>query len=78
MNVLYVVFPLALSLSGVAVVAFLWATRRGQFDDLTTPALRILTDEQKASKPGSPFPSASPRAALRPQTRPTARDRASE
>ena len=40
MNVLFIVFPLALLLSGFAVVAFLWAVRKGQFDDLTTPALR--------------------------------------
>jgi cbb3-type cytochrome oxidase maturation protein len=45
MTVLYVVFPVALLLSAFAVVAFLWAVRRGQFDDLTTPALRVLTDD---------------------------------
>jgi cbb3-type cytochrome oxidase maturation protein len=47
MNVLFIVFPLALVLSGVSVVAFLWAVRKGQFDDLTTPALRVLTDETR-------------------------------
>jgi cbb3-type cytochrome oxidase maturation protein len=37
--------PLAVVLSGLAVLAFVWATRRGQFDDLDTPAVRLLTDD---------------------------------
>jgi cbb3-type cytochrome oxidase maturation protein len=45
MTVLFVVLPLAVLLSGLAALAFVWATRRGQFDDLETPALRLLTDE---------------------------------
>lgn len=54
MNVIYIVLPLALVLSGVAVWAFLWATRRGQFDDLNTPAMRILhEDEAEPSAPGN-------------------------
>jgi cbb3-type cytochrome oxidase maturation protein len=45
MTVLFVVLPLAVVLSGLAAVAFVWATRRGQFDDLDTPAVRLLTDD---------------------------------
>lgn len=45
MTVLFVVLPLAVILSALAALAFVWATRRGQFDDLTTPAIRLLTDE---------------------------------
>jgi cbb3-type cytochrome oxidase maturation protein len=30
---------------GAAVIAFIWATRRGQFDDLDTPAIRALHDD---------------------------------
>ena len=42
------------ALSGGAVAAFAWATRRGQFDDLETPALRILHDESgRAPRPKS-------------------------
>src|SRR5689334_9552482 len=36
MSVLYIVLPLALLVVAVAVVAFVWATRHGQFDDLDT------------------------------------------
>lgn len=46
MSVLFVVLPLALLLVGIAVVAFVWAARRGQFDDLTTPAVRALHDDE--------------------------------
>lgn len=45
MTVLFVVLPLALLLSALAALAFAWATRRGQFDDLETPAVRLLTDD---------------------------------
>lgn len=34
----------ALLLSLGAVAAFTWATRRGQFDDIKTPAIRALHD----------------------------------
>lgn len=45
MTVLFVVLPLAVLLSIFAALAFAWATRRGQFDDLDTPAVRLLNDE---------------------------------
>lgn len=48
MNVLYLLVPLALVIVAAAVIAFRWATRQGQFDDLDTPAVRVLFDEQQA------------------------------
>jgi cbb3-type cytochrome oxidase maturation protein len=48
MTVLFIVLPLALLLSASAVVAFVWAARSGQLDDLGTPALRMLDDEGDA------------------------------
>jgi cbb3-type cytochrome oxidase maturation protein len=45
MTVLYIVLPLALLMVSIAVAAFILATRRGQFDDLDTPARRILLDD---------------------------------
>jgi len=47
-NVLFVIVPVALLLVGAAIVAYVGATRRGQFDDLVTPALRILHDDPPA------------------------------
>ena len=46
MSVIYLVLPLALLIVLAAVVAFVWAARRGQFDDLDTPALRVLHDDE--------------------------------
>lgn len=45
MSVLFLILPLALVLSGAAALAYVWATRRGQFDDLETPAIRLLCDD---------------------------------
>ena len=45
MSVLFLILPLALVLSAAAAFAFVWATRRGQFDDIETPAARLLCDD---------------------------------
>ncbi|MFT3761355.1 MAG: cbb3-type cytochrome oxidase assembly protein CcoS [Pseudoxanthomonas sp.] len=45
MNILLLLVPLSLVLLGAAIAAFVWAVRRGQFDDLDTPALDILEDD---------------------------------
>ncbi|HEY6827164.1 MAG TPA: cbb3-type cytochrome oxidase assembly protein CcoS [Gemmatimonadaceae bacterium] len=47
MSVIFLVLPLALIVVAAAVFAFVWATRRGQFDDLDTPALRMLHDDDE-------------------------------
>ena len=49
MSVLYVVLPLALLIIAAAVVAYVWAARSGQFDDLTTPAMRVTYDDETPS-----------------------------
>jgi len=46
-RVIFLVLPLALIVVAAAVFAFVWATRRGQFDDLDTPALRMLHDDDE-------------------------------
>lgn len=45
MSIIFLILPVTLLLSGGAVAAFAWATRSGQFDDLETPAIRLLHDE---------------------------------
>lgn len=45
MTALLVLIPVSLILMAVAVGTFFWAVNRGQFDDLDTPALRILEDD---------------------------------
>ena len=51
MSALYVVLPLALMLVSGAVAAFLWAARAGQFDDLETPPLRALQEDEVRANP---------------------------
>ena len=45
MSILYILIPLALLLLGLAVWAFFWAVGSGQFDDLDTPAIRVVMDD---------------------------------
>ncbi len=45
MSAIFIVLPLALCVSALAVGAFVWAVRRGEFDDLETPARRMLADD---------------------------------
>ena len=45
MSVLYIVLPLALVIVAGAVFAFIWSARSGQMDDLETPAVRMLHDD---------------------------------
>lgn len=46
MNVLLFLVPISLLLVGLALAVFAWAVRSGQFEDLDTPSLDILGDEQ--------------------------------
>ncbi|KAA3600996.1 MAG: cbb3-type cytochrome oxidase assembly protein CcoS [Candidatus Scalindua sp. AMX11] len=45
MTILYVIVPIAILLVLFFVTLFLWAVKREQFDDLETPAHRILLDD---------------------------------
>jgi cbb3-type cytochrome oxidase maturation protein len=47
MNILLALIPISLLLLGAAIWAFVWAVRKGQYDDLDTPALDILVDDDK-------------------------------
>jgi cbb3-type cytochrome oxidase maturation protein len=48
-EVVFVLLPVALLVAGLMLALFVWAVRSGQYDDLDTPAVRILFDE-----PGPP------------------------
>ncbi|WP_243047904.1 cbb3-type cytochrome oxidase assembly protein CcoS [Dyella sp. RRB7] len=45
MIILLMLIPLSLMLLVAAIGAFVWAVRKGQFDDMETPALDILSDD---------------------------------
>jgi cbb3-type cytochrome oxidase maturation protein len=48
MSVIYIVLPLSLIFVVLAVSIFVWATQSGQFDDMETPGLRMLNDDEEA------------------------------
>lgn len=45
MSVLYVLIPVALVMVIAFVWAYVWSSKSGQFDDLTTPAMRMLHED---------------------------------
>ena len=47
MSIIFLLIPLALMLLVVAVAAFFWAVAHAQFDDLDSPATRILFDDDE-------------------------------
>lgn len=60
MIILLLLIPLSLMLLAVAVGAFIWAVKRGQFDDLDSPALDILADDTPPPAPPAPPPAPEP------------------
>jgi cbb3-type cytochrome oxidase maturation protein len=53
MNIIYLLLPLALLLVLVFVIFYLWAVKHEQFEDLETPARRILLDDPPHKPSGS-------------------------
>lgn len=47
MNAIYVLIPVGLIFLGIAVAVLAWALNSGQYDDLDSPALRILSDDDE-------------------------------
>ena len=45
MSILYLMIPMGILIVVGAVWAFFWAVNSGQFDDLDSPAWRILLDD---------------------------------
>jgi cbb3-type cytochrome oxidase maturation protein len=50
MEVMLVLIGFSLGVATGFLVAFIWALRRGQFDDLTTPAIRMLFESGTSKK----------------------------
>lgn len=51
MDIIYALVPLSILLIGIAVLIFFWAVKSGQFEDLESPAHRILFDDD--DEPGN-------------------------
>ena len=52
MTVLVYLLPVALFLGLLALAAFLWSLRSGQYEDLEGAAERILFDDREPPPPG--------------------------
>lgn len=65
MAVMFVLLPVALAFAAAALAVFLWTVRTGQFDDLDTPPVRILLDDDVpgsgAAAPPASCPAVPPR-----------------
>ena len=49
---MFVLLPLALLFAAAALGVFVWAALSGQYDDLETPAVRILYEDDTAVPQG--------------------------
>ena len=54
MEFVYIALPLTLAIAVFALIAFIWAARSGQFDDLETPSRRVLFDDVPVAKAEQP------------------------
>ena len=55
MNTLIYLLPIALSLGGLGLVAFLWALKSGQYEDLDGASWRVLDDGDGKGESSRPF-----------------------
>ena len=60
METIFVLLPLALLIAAIAVGLFIWAAKSGQFDDLETPAVRILFDDEEPRRSAPATPPSTP------------------
>jgi cbb3-type cytochrome oxidase maturation protein len=49
MNIMFLLIGVSLLAALVFLFLFIWAVKRGQFDDMFTPSVRILFDEEVVS-----------------------------
>lgn len=47
MGVMPMIILCSLFVAGAFLIAFVFATRQGQFDDVATPAIRMMFDDEK-------------------------------
>jgi cbb3-type cytochrome oxidase maturation protein len=51
----YLIFTaIGVGLAVLAIAGAIWAVRHGQYDDLETPALRVLSDDAPVTKGSRP------------------------
>ncbi|MBU1386059.1 MAG: cbb3-type cytochrome oxidase assembly protein CcoS [Alphaproteobacteria bacterium] len=56
MNVIFLLAPFSVALGLLAVGAFVWTLRSGQYDDIQGSAERVLIDDEDDEAPDAPTP----------------------
>lgn len=51
MSIIFLLIPLSIVFAVAFLFAFIWSVRSGQYEDTTTPSMRLLLDERTATKP---------------------------
>lgn len=49
MDIIFVLLPLSIFLGAVFLAAFWWSAQSGQFEDLETPAVRMLPEDSEVT-----------------------------
>ena len=47
MSIVYLLLPIGLVMMLLGIIWFIWSVRHGQYDDLDTPPLRMLLDDDR-------------------------------
>jgi cbb3-type cytochrome oxidase maturation protein len=50
MGTLFILIGVSIPIAGLFLLAFIYSARRGQFDDSTTPSMRMLKDDEIKTK----------------------------
>ena len=50
MEALYILIPISLMLASGALASFIWAAKKGQFSDLSSPAERLVMEDLEATE----------------------------
>ncbi len=48
MSAILFLIPLSVVLAAAFLTAFIWAVRSGQFEDTSTPSMRLLTEDRNS------------------------------
>jgi cbb3-type cytochrome oxidase maturation protein len=51
MSVILILIPVSVLVAAGFLAGFIWAVRSGQYDDTTTPSMRMLADDAPTKKP---------------------------
>lgn len=50
MSILYLLLPIAIIFLIIAIIFFFWAIKNNQYDDLQSPALKVIIDDYQQKK----------------------------